>query len=33
MRTLLASFFVAALTLSFAPAAPEQENPALSENL
>jgi plastocyanin len=27
MRTLLASFFVAALTLSFAPAAPEQENP------
>jgi plastocyanin len=27
MRTLLASFFVAALTLSFVPAAPEQENP------
>ncbi len=28
MRTLFASFFVAALTLSFVPAAPEQENPA-----
>jgi plastocyanin len=27
MRTLLASFFVAALTLSFVPSAPEQENP------
>ena len=27
MRTLLASFFVAALTLSFVPAAPEQETP------